>query len=144
MHCLSEPSVEEAVQGSTVAGASRASQSPSQVGNKGGIARKMGSIQDSTSVLAIQNYVEVRRAKVPRKELKIDGCMEYGQSKLIKWFRVAQVKEDLLANPPEGRLQLLVWDDKGLRGLPYVMCHAFLFSGSPVGDWRPTRRCGVR
>ena len=30
-----EPSVEEAVQGSTVARASQASQSPSQVGNKG-------------------------------------------------------------------------------------------------------------
>ena len=50
----SEPSVEEAVQGSTVAGASQASQCPSQVGNKGRVARKMGSIKDSSSVLAIQ------------------------------------------------------------------------------------------
>ena len=115
VHALqSKRSVEEAVQGSTVAGAIRASQSPSQVGNKGGMARKMGSIRDSTSVLAIQNYMEVRRAKVPHKELKIDGCMEYGQSRLIKWFHVAEVKEDLLANPPDGRLQLLVWDDKDL------------------------------
>ena len=109
-----EPSVEEAVQGSTVAGASEASPSPSQVGNKGRVARKMGSIKDSTSVLAIQNYVEVRRAKVPRKELKIDRCMEYGPSRVIDWDCVAQVKEDLLANPPDSRLELLVWDDKGM------------------------------
>ena len=34
-------------------------------------------------MLAIQNYVEVRRAKVPRKELKIDKCIQYGQSRLI-------------------------------------------------------------
>ena len=39
-----EPSVEEVVQGSTVAGASQATRSPSQVGNKGRVARKMGSI----------------------------------------------------------------------------------------------------
>ena len=76
----------------------------------------MGSIKDSTSVLAIQNYVEVRIAKVPRKELKIDRCMEYGQSRLIDLDHVAEVKEDLLATPPppDGRLQLLVWDDKGM------------------------------
>ena len=74
----------------------------------------MGSIKDSTSVLAIQNYVEVKRAKVPRKELKIDKCMEYGQSRLIDWDHVVQVKEDLLPNPPDGRLQLLGWDDKGM------------------------------
>ena len=110
----SEPSVEEAVQGSTVARASQASQSPSQVGNKGRVAKNMGSIKDSTSVLAIQNCVEVRRAKVPRKELKIDRCMVYGQSSLIDWDHVAEVKDDLLANPPDGRLQLLVWDDKGM------------------------------
>ena len=110
----SEPSAEEAVQGSTVAGASHASQSPSQVGNKGLVARKMGSIKDSSSALAIQNYVEVRRAQVPRKELKSVRCMEYGQSRLIDWNHVAQVKEDLLAKPHDGRLQLLVWDDKGM------------------------------
>ena len=81
----SKPSVEEAVQGGIVAGVSQASQSPSQVGNKVRVARKMGSIKGSTSVLAIQNYVEVRRMKVPRKELKIDTCMEYGQSRLIDW-----------------------------------------------------------
>ena len=92
----SEPSVEEAVQGSTVVAASQASPLPSQVGNKGRVARKMGSIENSTSVLAIQNYVEVRRAKVPRKELKIDRCMEYGQSRLIDWDYMAEVKEDLL------------------------------------------------
>ena len=72
----SESSIEDAVQGSTVAGASYASQSPSQVVNEGRVARKMGSIKDSSTVLAIQNYVEVRRAKVPRKELKIDRCMD--------------------------------------------------------------------
>ena len=27
---------------------------------------------------------------------------------------MAEVKGDLLANPPDGRLQLLVWDDKGM------------------------------
>ena len=70
-----DPTIDEVVQGSTVAGASQASQSPSQVGNKGRVARKMGSIKDSTSVLAIQNFVDVRRAKVPRKELKIHRCM---------------------------------------------------------------------
>ena len=95
----SEPSVEEAVQGSTVAGANQAGQSPLQVGNKGRVARKMGSIKDSTSVLAFQSYVEVRRTKVPRNELKIDRCMEYGHSRLIDWDYVAEVKEDLLANP---------------------------------------------
>ena len=58
--------------------------------------------------MANQNYVEVRRAKVRRKELKVDRCMEYGQSGLIDWDHVAEVKEDLLAKPPDGRLQLLV------------------------------------
>ena len=110
----SEPSVEEAVHGSTFAWASQASQSPSQVGIKGRVARKMASIKDTGSVRAIQNCMEVRRAKVPRKELKIYGCMEYGQSRLIDWDHVAEVKEDLLANPPDGRLQLVVWDDKGM------------------------------
>ena len=52
-----------------------------------------------------------------RKELKIDRTMEYGQSRLIDWDHVAEVKEDLLANRPDGRLQLLVWDDKGI-GMP--------------------------
>ena len=51
---------------------------------------------------------------MPRKELKIDGCMEYGQSRLINWNHVAEVKEDLLGNPPDGRLKLVVWDDKGM------------------------------
>ena len=89
-----EPSIDKAVQGSTVAGASQASQSPSQVGNKSRIVSKMCSIKDSTSILAIQNYVEVRRTKVHRKELRIDRCMEYGQSRLIDWDHVAEVKED--------------------------------------------------
>ena len=90
----------------------------------------MGSIKDFTSVVAIQNYVEVRRTQVPRKEVKIDRCMEYGQSRLIDWDHVVEVKEDLLANPPNGRLQLPVRDDKGKRMLPrnsinvigYVAC----------------------
>ena len=73
-----QPSLQEAAQGNTVVGVSQANQSPSQVGNKGRVARKMGSIKDSTSVLAIQNYVEVRRTKVPRKQMKIDRCMEHG------------------------------------------------------------------
>ena len=127
-----EPSVEEAVQGSTVAGASQASQSPSQVGNKGRVARKMGSIKDSTSVSAIQNYVEVRIAKVPRKELKIDRCMEYGQSKLIDWDHVAEVKEDMLANPPDGRLQLLVWDNRGMGMLQRNSINVIGYVACPV------------
>ena len=152
----SEPSVEEAVQGSTVARASQAIQSPSQVGTKGRVARKMGNIKDSTSVLAIQNYVEDRGAKVPCKELKIDRCMEYGQSRLIDGDHVAEVKEDLLANPPRwptaasslglqryGIVATQCDQRNWLRGLPCVMCHAVVFSGSPVGDWRPTRRCGM-
>ena len=48
-----EPSVEEALLGSTVAGASQANHSPSQVGYKSRVARKMGSTKDSTSVPAI-------------------------------------------------------------------------------------------
>ena len=108
----SAPSVEEAVHSSALAGASEASQSPLQVGNKGPVARKMGSIKDSTSVRAIQNYVEVRRAHVLRKELNIDRCMEYGQSRLIDWVHLAEVKEDLLTNTPDGRLRLLFRDDK--------------------------------
>ena len=128
----SEPSVEEASQGSTVAGASQASQSPLQVGSKGRVARKMGNIKDSTSVLAIQNYVEVRRAKVPRKELKIDRCMEYGQSRLIDWDHVAEVKEDLMATPPDGRLQLLVWDDKGMGLLQYNSINVIGYLACPV------------
>ena len=65
-----EPSIEEAIQGNIVAGASQASQSPSQVGNKSRVARKMGSIKDSTSVLAIAIFVEVRRMNVHRKKIE--------------------------------------------------------------------------
>ena len=74
----------------------------------------MGSIKDLTSVLAVAIYVEVRRTKVNRKELNIDRTMEYGQSRLVDWDQVAEVKEDLLANPLDGRLQLPVWDDEGM------------------------------
>ena len=56
---------------------------------------------------------------MPRKELGIDRCMEYSQSRLIDWDHVAEVKQDLLANPPDGRLQLLGWDDKGMA----LLCH---------------------
>ena len=49
---------------------------------------------------AIANYVELRRTKVNRKELKIDRTMQYGQSRLINWDPVVEVKEGLLANPP--------------------------------------------
>ena len=90
---------------------------PSQMGNKSLVTRKMGSIKDSTSVLVMANYVESRRTKVNRKELKIDRTMEYGESQLIDCDHVADVKEDLLANPADGRLQLLVSEDKGM-GMP--------------------------
>ena len=43
-----KPSMGEAVPGSFVVGASQASQSPSQMGNKSQVTRKMGSIKDST------------------------------------------------------------------------------------------------
>ena len=43
----SEPSIEEAVQGSIVVGASQASQCSSQVANKGRVARMMGTIKHS-------------------------------------------------------------------------------------------------
>ena len=39
--------------------------------------RQKGSIKDSTSVLAIANYVELRMTKVSRKQWKIDRTMEY-------------------------------------------------------------------
>ena len=43
------------------------------------------------------------------RNLKIDRCMEYGQSRLIDSGHVAKVKEHTLANRrPDGRLQLLV------------------------------------
>ena len=151
-----EPSVEEALQGSTVAGASQASQSPSQVGNKGRVPRKIGSIKDFTSVLAIQNYVQVRRPKVPRKEVKIDRCVEYWQSRLVDGDHVVEVKEDLLANPCRwptaasgvgrqryGNVATQFDQRNWMCGLPCVMCHALVLSGSPVGHLRPTWRCGV-
>ena len=59
--------------------------------------------------MVVANYIELRRTKVNRKEFKTDITMEYGQSWLIDWDHVA-VKEDLLANPPDGRLRLLVWE----------------------------------
>ena len=49
-----------------------------------------------------------------RKKLTIARCMEYGQSRLINWDHVAEVKEDLLANPRDAPLHLLVEDDKGM------------------------------
>ena len=84
-----EPSMEEAVQGSIVAEASQASQSHLQMGNKSRVTRKMGSIKDSTSVLPIANYVQLRRTKVNSKELKIDRTKEYGQSRLMDLDHVA-------------------------------------------------------
>ena len=84
-----EPSIEEAVEG--FAGASQASQSPSQMGNKSGVARKMGSVKDSTSVLAIAIYLELRRTNMNCKKMKMDRTMEYGQSRLIDWDHVAEV-----------------------------------------------------
>ena len=92
----------------------------------------MGSIEDSTNVLAIQNYVEVRRAKVARKELKMNRCREYGQSRLIDWDHVAKVKEDLLGDPPDGRLQLLVWDDKGMALLRHNSINVIGYVACPV------------
>ena len=78
-----QPSIGEGVQGSAVAGASLANQSPCQMGNKCRVTQIMGSIKDSRSVLAIANYVELRWTKVNRKDLKIDITMENGQSRLI-------------------------------------------------------------
>ena len=78
-----ESSIEEGVQGSTVDGASQASRSRSQLANKSCVTWRMDSIKDSTSVLAIANYVEMRRTNVNRKVLKIDKTMEYGQSRVI-------------------------------------------------------------
>ena len=83
-----------------------------------------------------------------RKELKIDRTMEYGQSRLIDWDHVAEVKEDLLAKPPDGRLHLLgrqrygnvglQFDQRnGLLCLPCVMYYDVVFSRSLVRDWRP-------
>ena len=43
--------------------------------------------------------------------------MAHGQSRLIDWDHVAEVKEDSLANPRDGRLRLLVWEDKGMGPL---------------------------
>ena len=43
-----------------------------------------------------------------RKELKIARTKEYEQSWLIDWDHVAEVTEDLLANPLDGRLQFVV------------------------------------
>ena len=51
-----EPSMGEAVQGSTVARASQACKSPSQMGNKPRVTRRMGSVKDSTNVLPIAYY----------------------------------------------------------------------------------------
>ena len=69
---------------------------------------------------------------MPRKKLKIDRCMEYGQFRLIDWDHVAEVKEDLVANPPDGRLQPLVWDDKGMALLRYNSINAIGYVASPV------------
>ena len=94
-----ELSMGEAAKGNTIDGAGQANQSPSQMGNKSRVTRKMDSIKDSTSVMAIANYVELRRTKVNRKELKSNRTMEYGQSRLIDWDHVAEVKGDLFAKP---------------------------------------------
>ena len=72
-----EPSIGEAVQVSIVVEANQANKSASQMGSKP--EGKMGGIGDSTSVLSIANYVELRRTKVNQKELKIERTMEYGQ-----------------------------------------------------------------
>ena len=42
-------------------------------------------------MLAFANYVQLRRTKVNRKELKIDTIMEYWQSQLIDWNHVAEL-----------------------------------------------------
>ena len=121
-----EPSMGKAVQGSNVAGASLASQSPSQMGNKSRVTRRKGSIKHRTSVLAIASYVELCRSKVNRKELKMGRLMEYGQSRLIDCDHVVKVKGDRFANTSDGRLQLLVWDDKGM-GMP--LCNSIDVTG---------------
>ena len=70
-HC-SRSSIGEAMHVTAVVEASQASQLASQVGSKPPVARKMGRIKGSTSVLSIANYMELRRTKVNRKELKIE------------------------------------------------------------------------
>ena len=55
-----EPSMGEAVQDTTVAGASQASQSPSQMGYITPVTREMGTTKDSTGVQAIANYMDLR------------------------------------------------------------------------------------
>ena len=122
-------------------------------GNKPRVTRRMRIINDSTTVLAIVNYVDstirgsdtfpfltpvkwtftsiypppprgrglsffaLCRTKVNRRELKIDMTMDFGQSRLIDWDHVTEVKEYLLANPLDAGLRLLIWDDKGM-GMP--------------------------
>ena len=92
---------------------------------------------------------------MPRKELKIDRCMEYGQSRLIDWDHVAEVKGPT-GKPPRwptaasglgrqryGNVATQLDQRTWLPGVPCVMRHAVAFSASPVGDCRPTRCCGV-
>ena len=58
--------------------------------------------------------------------------MEYGQSRLIDWDHVAKVKEDLLATPRDGRLQLLLWDDKGMGMLRRNSINGTCYFAYPV------------
>ena len=90
---------------------------PFKWGAKPRVAGRMGNVKDSTRVLSIANEVGLRRTKVTMKKLNIDESMEYGQSQLLGWDHLAEVKEDLLGKPLDGRLLLMVWHAKG-RGPP--------------------------
>ena len=127
----SEPSIEDAVQGSTVAGASQASQSPSS-GEQGSCRKEDGQYQGLLNRTGHSKLRGGAESEGAAKELKIDRCMEYGQSRIIDWDHVAEVKEDLLANPPDGRLQLLVWDDKGMGLLRRNSINVIGYSACPV------------
>ena len=69
---------------------------------------------------------------MPGKELRIHRYMGYVQSTLMDWDHVAEVKEDLLANPLEGRLQLPIWDDKGMGTSRHIAINVTGYLARPL------------